>query len=325
MIDIEYWKSQADKYELQLNIRILSDFMMIDNIDEYISKTALVLQDVTEHRWFVISEGNSLGKMLDSLSDKEYENAIDIIKNNISSEAERGAFEFFIETSRLMREFEAGRYYQTIHYTLKGKKENHRLKISMLLVKDEATGHLLAFTIINQVDEIFRWIERIRKQAQIDPLTDVLNRSAYREDVARYLAVMSEDSLGAVVEIDADYFKDINDKYGHEVGDKALIALAQRLQEVFYKKKDSVYRVGGDEFVVLVLDTYHDGVIEALERLVSKPIEFDCGDGVTDITVSAGCTFFKAGTTEGEIYNNTDSALYDVKKSGRNAYRIYGA
>ena len=322
MVDYQYWIEQAESYAVKLNIHILSDLLLISDFEHYAEKTALVLQDVTADKWFTLQVGGILDKTSENLSKKSFSEAKGWLERNIIDGKE--IFTEFINPERLLQEYKKGNVYQTMQYTIKLQDGLHRAKTSLLLIMEPQEKHLLAFVMINEIDEIYRWIEMMKGKAQLDPLTKLLNRAAYIENINRYLAVMDETKLGAFVEVDADNFKDINDKYGHKAGDEALVALAQRLQEVFYKKKDYVYRMGGDEFAALITDTYFEGMDEALQKLTSKPIEFKYGnDKKASFTVSVGCAFFLSGEAESQIYENADCALYEAKKAGRDTYRIY--
>jgi diguanylate cyclase (GGDEF)-like protein len=116
---------------------------------------------------------------------------------------------------------------------------------------------------------------------------------------------------------DLDHFKRINDAYGHQAGDCALIRFARVLAE-HARLGDIVARVGGEEFAWLMPETDRDGAVAAAER-VRTAIELERDDEFGTITVSAGVVIADSLSTAESLFQAADRALYDAKESGRNA------
>lgn len=156
--------------------------------------------------------------------------------------------------------------------------------------------------------------------AIFDPLTGIRNRSALEQRVGE----LEGNHQGvAVVVLDIDHFKAVNDRYGHDTGDQVLCALAATLDE-HLRPGDELYRLGGEEFVAVLPGTSADGARAAAERLTgavrSRP-HSGC-----DITISAGVAAVPPGTefTWRRAYRRADAALYAAKEGGRDQVRVAG-
>ncbi|NMV39902.1 putative bifunctional diguanylate cyclase/phosphodiesterase [Ralstonia insidiosa] len=163
--------------------------------------------------------------------------------------------------------------------------------------------------------------------AQFDSLTGLPNRELLRDrmDQAIRLARRADEALLAVLFVDLDRFKMINDTYGHATGDAVLVEAAKRLRGCL-RESDTIARIGGDEFVVLLcnLRSTEDTTIVA-ERILdacSRPIEV--GENVFQISASVGVAIWPAdGKTGDELLQNADMAMYTSKGEGRNTLRFY--
>ncbi|GIE94734.1 GGDEF domain-containing protein [Paractinoplanes rishiriensis] len=159
--------------------------------------------------------------------------------------------------------------------------------------------------------------EVLERQAYADPLTGVANRRSFDGELAR--AITWADGAQqpvALLTLDVDYFKKINDTWGHAVGDQALQAVAEALQKIAHGPEDVVGRLGGDEFLVL-LRTDQAGALRATEELRALVAEIDslpCGPPGLSIGVAVAPEH--AATTE-ELTAASDAALYQAKEGGR--------
>jgi len=179
---------------------------------------------------------------------------------------------------------------------------------------------------VNDVTERKRAEEELAHLAHHDALTGVANRAMLSEQVERELAVARRrDSRLAVVFIDLDYFKHINDTYGHETGDVVLKELAARLARSV-RAIDIVGRLGGDEFVVVLSEVSDTGDVIALtdklRRECGRPLHFN-GHEVR-LAVSMGVSLFPDDAHDFRtLLRFADSALYQAKGEGRNNVQFY--
>lgn len=160
----------------------------------------------------------------------------------------------------------------------------------------------------------------IRHQAEHDALTDLLNRGSYDKLLKIY------DQPGnhfALIMVDVDVFKSVNDTYGHEVGDKILKRVAKLLQTAF-RSIDHVCRIGGDEFAIIMVDMTPDLAytieekIDAVNKLLSEPEE-----GCPVVSLSVGVAFSDRKNPSDSIFKDADKALYKTKETGRNGCSFY--
>jgi diguanylate cyclase (GGDEF)-like protein/PAS domain S-box-containing protein len=168
--------------------------------------------------------------------------------------------------------------------------------------------------------------ERLQYIAHHDTLTGLPNRVLFLDRVAQVLAhTRRHDRLAAVLFMDLDQFKNINDSLGHEVGDKLLAGVADRLDAAL-RPGDTVARFGGDEFVMLLddVDSYKDvtHVVERLRRALHASIEVD---GISlHVTGSTGISVFPHDGEDGPaLLKNADNAMYRAKEHGRGSYAFY--
>ena len=162
--------------------------------------------------------------------------------------------------------------------------------------------------------------ERAERLAAHDPLTGLPNRLLLHETVGRAIAAArrTHECL-ALMSIDADHFKEVNDSHGHAAGDHLLVELASRLRRCL-RASDTVFRVGGDEFVALLPDIGSPAKAAALAqrilRLTKEPLALPGGPIVA--TVSIGIILMPSqGSTPEELLSAADRALYEAKRQGR--------
>jgi diguanylate cyclase (GGDEF)-like protein len=164
---------------------------------------------------------------------------------------------------------------------------------------------------------IFSYNHQLEELAIKDKLTGVFNRRKLDEILQNELnrSQRFKQMFGLVV-LDIDFFKNVNDKYGHLAGDEVLIAIAKLLKKNM-RQTDSVVRWGGEEFILIYTGTDSDGVLSLAESLRSN-IENHAFESVGKITASLGVTTYQPGDTMESIISRADKALYKAKDSGRN-------
>ena len=192
-------------------------------------------------------------------------------------------------------------------------------------------GRLLKIVgIISDINEQKEEILRAKKDALLDPLTSLLNR---RECIRRIEAyTRTEEEMGALILIDIDNFKSINDTNGHLFGDKVLVDLAAALRLAF-RRNDITARIGGDEFIAFMPHIHvHGDVVPKLETILYSLSRCAETDGKADaapesdsaVTFSIGVSFYPDhGRDFSSLYEKADAAMYHAKRRGKNQYYIY--
>jgi diguanylate cyclase (GGDEF)-like protein/PAS domain S-box-containing protein len=162
--------------------------------------------------------------------------------------------------------------------------------------------------------------------AEHDFLTDLPNRMLFNDRLAQAIGLaVRQDKQLAVMFVDLDHFKKINDSLGHEIGDKLLKSVAMRLVSCV-RRTDTVSRIGGDEFVILLSQVEHgeDAAVSAQKilRALAEPHLID--NKSLDINVSIGVSTYPVdGPNAESLMNKADTAMYEAKQLGRNNYRFY--
>lgn len=164
-------------------------------------------------------------------------------------------------------------------------------------------------------------LERLKADLErlvvVDPLTGVFNRRKFHESLDRALATAARHQhLFALLMIDIDHFKKINDRFGHQAGDEVLRILCGLIDSSI-RSTDQMFRVGGEEFC-LVAALQDKEQADALAEKVRQVIESHTFPGVGKVTVSVGIAYFREGDTQQDIYARADEALYQAKHNGRN-------
>lgn len=179
--------------------------------------------------------------------------------------------------------------------------------------------------ILKDTEEEKQRVSALRTTAMLDPLTQVLNKSATRDEIAMRLGMSSaqSESHNAFLLYDIDNFKQVNDTHGHMVGDEVLVKVANTLKESF-RVSDQVGRIGGDEFVVYMKEFADpDDVTRRVSDSMIGLHKICLPDG-SPITMSVGAAIApKDGRTYEELYRNADRAMYVAKREGRDTWHFY--
>ncbi len=170
--------------------------------------------------------------------------------------------------------------------------------------------------------------DKVAHMARHDALTNLPNRLLFREQLEHTLAHLHRGEQAAVLSIDLDRFKHVNDTLGHPVGDELLIAVAQRLRECT-REGDTIARLGGDEFVIVQVATNLQPAetIALASRIVDViGAPFDIGGSQIVVGASVGIAMAPAdGADPDQLLKNADLALYRAKSDGRGTYRFFEA
>lgn len=170
--------------------------------------------------------------------------------------------------------------------------------------------------------------EHLYRQAHFDPLTQLPNRLLFRDQLGQELRIVAEKGgRGALLYIDLDHFKKINDSLGHAAGDQVLSIVAQRLRACV-KDGDTVARLGGDEFTVILRNITDITTVSTVADRIIKSMQLPIHLGAADhrVLASIGIALFPGdGSDLDELVRNADLAMYCAKESGRGAAVFYNS
>ena len=194
------------------------------------------------------------------------------------------------------------------------------------LMQDRIGAAKYFLAIMEDITERKCASERLQHQAWHDDLTALPNRALFEDRLTQaiYHAGRTSRSV-AVLFLDIDHFKLVNDALGHAVGDKLLQEIAGRLSACL-RSGDTIGRVGGDEFVIILTNLLRDDdsalVAQKLMVALEPPMQLDGME--TFVTISIGIALYPRDATTGELLlKNADAAMYTAKDSGRNNYQFY--
>jgi diguanylate cyclase (GGDEF)-like protein/PAS domain S-box-containing protein len=208
----------------------------------------------------------------------------------------------------------------------------HHRKKDGTLIDVEISSHLLEFegrqakvVLANDITERSRAEERIHYLANFDPLTGLPNRTQLNDHL-KYALSLARRSNGhlALMFLDLDHFKDINDSLGHSIGDALLIELAKRLCLVL-RIEDTVTRLGGDEFILLLPGVAANGAAQIAQKIldaIAEPYRIEHYD--LALSASIGIALYpEDGENLEALSKSADAAMYRAKQEGRQSYRFF--
>ncbi len=188
--------------------------------------------------------------------------------------------------------------------------------------RDQHAGHLVLS--LRDISERRRAADHLQHLARLDVLTQLPNRLQFQEHLQRALQHQRSGCYLALLFVDLDDFKQVNDAFGHDIGDSLLQQVAKRLQQAL-RQGDLVARWGGDEFVVLLELRSHTEVLvvaDKLIRVLNEPM--DLAGHILTATPSIGIALApEHGEEAGDLLRHADAAMYVAKREGRNRYALY--
>ncbi len=200
---------------------------------------------------------------------------------------------------------------------------DYNLKSKVLFLNDVSImilvipTSLFAYTaIIHNMVERREDNMKLVNKSQTDLLTGLLNKISFQEKCEEYLTMRVIGAKCTMFIFDLDNFKDVNDNYGHQTGDKVLKLFAEILRGYFHPD-DIIGRIGGDEFMVLVLGEMPEGFAERRCRSVIHELKTSEIDGLKGVTCSIGIAEDTQGKNFDELYKMADAALYKSKENGK--------
>ena len=208
--------------------------------------------------------------------------------------------------------------------------EEYPQQMSISLSRDESRGTPCQIALFNDISEQKQYQEHIRHLALYDPLTDLPNRRLFQERLDQALRESRrKKNLVALLYIDLDNFKPVNDTFGHETGDRLLRQLTERLRGLI-READTLARLGGDEFTMILHELADSpqtfsrvgDIADRVISVVNRP--FLIGGHDIHLTASVGIAFYpRDASNRKQLTLHADRAMYHAKDNGKNTFRFY--
>jgi diguanylate cyclase (GGDEF)-like protein/PAS domain S-box-containing protein len=226
-------------------------------------------------------------------------------------------------TRRLREALEAGRDFEgrTINYRKGGQRFHIEWRTSPVRNEAGEVTHYLA--IQRDVTARVRLMRRLVERAESDQLTELLNHGAGERELEIQIAHAAESGQPlSIVLVDIDRFKPINDEHGHQMGDLVLERIGRLINQRL-NRQDTGVRWGGEEFLLILLDTDQKGARRAAESFRALIESTGFHDEIR-ITASFGVAQWQHGETLEKLFKHADVALYEAKDAGRNRVCVAG-
>lgn len=214
---------------------------------------------------------------------------------------------------------------------LKLQKELDRAKkeleiLTWGLTKTNESIKILYKDLARKNKELQEAKEKLTILASHDSLTGLLSRRTFNEILEKFIvSIQYNNKQTALLFLDLDNFKMVNDKFGHQTGDSLLNDISKRLQRIV-KQKDICARYGGDEFAILLVDIPDLLTVEQIAKRIIKSIRkpFYINDNIINTSISIGIALLSPDISDYKsLYSMADIAMYKAKQNGRDCYQLY--
>ena len=269
-------------------------------------------------------EGGLMPK-ISSKMPKSFNDRTSFTAGKIIFPEDRRRYTEFVNRENLLSRYYSGEHEIQMEFRLiRSKGIYHWVNLSIQMVPYPDSSDIKAFLLYQDIDKRKNKEILLQLKSEIDPLTGVLNRGALKEKMSKLMEKSNSLHQLAVIILDIDHFKQINDQFGHMTGDKVLVEASKNLH-LLLRPVDLIGRLGGDEFMLCLKDIPYEEVIIRRVQLISKIIRSHLGANVA-VTASIGVAICpRDGTTFEELYKKADLALYKAKDQGRNCYVFYSS
>lgn len=227
------------------------------------------------------------------------------------------------DVMRLMRDMKTGQPFGEVEFRLADSTGRYCWCRIRAAAQFDASGKpMKAVGLITDIDDEKRETEKLKDRAERDVLTKLYNKRAARHKIIRYLDRCSKDECSAMMIIDVDNFKQVNDRYGHMFGDAVLTELASRITSLF-RETDIVSRIGGDEFMAFMPGIPNREIaVERAEQML-KSFQSMLKDSLRAVPFSCSIGIAYApddGSDYQSLFQSSDTALYQAKQRGKNRF-----
>ncbi|MEA4854047.1 MAG: EAL domain-containing protein [Christensenella sp.] len=237
---------------------------------------------------------------------------------------DEGVKEFFRSFSQeSVRElFDSGKRNFSLEYLRHLQNGMRWVRDELHFLTDPVNGHLCVVIVLRDINDERRAADELAREAKQDGMTGLLNRKETMNRIGNYLNGEGKDGMHALFMIDVDNFKAVNDTFGHQMGDRVLIEIGERIREIF-RDSDVVGRIGGDEFFVLMKSVSGMRVVQNRAEELLEALQYVCDSSEKRVMLSGSIgisVYHGAGKSVDDLYSQADAALYEAKREGKNRY-----
>ncbi|WP_029321235.1 EAL domain-containing protein [Butyrivibrio sp. AE3004] len=323
----EYYDMPSDPTFLLLASDAFTDTLGYGSFEQFIRNTFYLEANLTENKTVYMHLGQS--GLISDFGETGYielpfsDVTKSMVFSQVTDEDQEKMYEFY-DRDRLLSEYEKGILSGRMVYLERtGTNDQPRYQNAcyhMRKTRQNDTVHI--FILKYDIDQFKRTNETIRNLAERDTLTGLFNRMTIGK-VYESLVENEDTKSLAMVLLDLDHFKQINDNYGHDCGDKVIKDAARRMQN---NLGEDCYpsRIGGDEFLVIIRNQSEENIDSLLKAFSEDSKTIDYNGETVKYTMSLGYSVYPDdGKAYNELYKNADKALYYVKENGKNNYAKY--
>lgn len=254
---------------------------------------------------------------------KDYDQKIRVFLDEFVCPDDVNLFAPILSRTQLIKDYYEGKRVGKFEFRfIQAKFEPRWIKLTYQLIEYPNSTDIKIYKMYEDIDSKKKKELSLISDSEQDSLTKLFNRRALEIRISEVIKHSDKDQTHAFLFFDIDYFKSVNDRFGHATGDKTLISFAQKLETVF-RKDDIVGRIGGDEFVVFMRNVPNKEDVEKKARSM-QALSVMMKNEKQKISCSTGIALYpKAGENFGALYKAADKALYRVKENGRGSHAFY--
>lgn len=292
---------------------------------ETMTANALMAFEVNLSRNMILGSKDNVIKQYQLGNQSDYDSVMGNYNRGRVYEEDNERFQELLSAENLIRVFRRGE--REVHYPYRECRRNHEfhwLNCTVHLYEEPETGEIKGFFYMEDIDQKKKEELSLKYMAEHDLMTGLYSKRITEALIEEYLQKETrKDVQHAFLMIDADYFKEVNDTFGHKFGDAVLVDIAEKMRKQF-GETHIVGRLGGDEFCVFMKEVSIEHLEGEAKRLCDALYQTYSQDkSMLTVSVSIGAALFPIhGDTLDQLYKSADQSLYSAKKNGRNQFFI---
>lgn len=271
----------------------------------------------------ILIDKHAKGKLHKPLSEITYDEILEATLQKVHPDTQKRVHNA-MNRNTLLTEYAKGARELTIEYQKLVNNTYRWINASVHLLKKEESSDLFARMFLKDIHSQKEKEARLQEEVQIDALTNTFNRKGFIDHVNTLLN-HKPDIQCALMILDIDNFKEVNDTFGHLYGDAVLSETAKKIQQ--YCREDTLIgRLGGDEFIVFFPQLSNAEAIQHIAERLQQALmnTYTSGSHTVRTSISMGIAFYPVhGVTFTELYDKADTAMYHCKKNGKNKWSVY--